>query len=93
MDFAQLFREVLNVEPERHLDLTQIGWERLQVRPPLAPVRPNPNPLLCEEMPAACACGPILNLPWARRAPAARPAAARRRAWGAQRPARGEDGR
>ncbi|KAK9834855.1 hypothetical protein WJX81_004062 [Elliptochloris bilobata] len=30
LDFANLFREVLNVEPERHLDLTQIGWERLQ---------------------------------------------------------------
>ena len=33
LDFANLFREVLNVEPERHLDLTQIGWERLQARP------------------------------------------------------------
>ena len=32
LDFANLFREVLNVEPERHLDLTQIGWERLQAR-------------------------------------------------------------
>ena len=35
LDFANLFREVLNVEPERHLDLTQIGWERLQARPAL----------------------------------------------------------
>lgn len=34
LDFANLFREMLNVEPERHLDLTQIGWERLQACSP-----------------------------------------------------------
>lgn len=32
VDFAQLFREHLGVDPDRHLDLTNIGWEKLQVR-------------------------------------------------------------
>jgi hypothetical protein len=31
LDFAQLFRESLNIEPDRHLDLTNLGWDRLQV--------------------------------------------------------------
>lgn len=31
LDFANLFREQLNIEPDKHLDLTNMGWERLQV--------------------------------------------------------------
>ncbi len=57
MDFAQLFREVLNVEPERHLDLTQIGWERLQARPPRALCGLTPNVPYIRHAPAARACG------------------------------------
>jgi hypothetical protein len=30
VDFAQLFREHLGVDPDRHLDLTNMGWDRLQ---------------------------------------------------------------
>lgn len=32
VDFAQLFREQLGVDPDKHLDLTNIAWEKLQVR-------------------------------------------------------------
>ena len=32
LDFAQLFRESLNIEPDRHLDLTNMGWDKLQAR-------------------------------------------------------------
>ena len=34
LDFAQLFRESLNIEPDRHLDLTNMGWDKLQARTP-----------------------------------------------------------
>lgn len=34
MDFAQLFREQLGVDPDKHLDLTNIAWEKLQVCTP-----------------------------------------------------------
>ena len=30
VDFANLFRDQLGVEPDRHLDLTNFGWEKLQ---------------------------------------------------------------
>ncbi len=30
LDFANLFREQLNVEPDKHLDLTNMGWDKLQ---------------------------------------------------------------
>ena len=33
LDFAHLFRESLNIEPDRHLDLSNMGWDRLQARP------------------------------------------------------------
>lgn len=31
VDFAQLFREQLGVDPDKHLDLTNVAWEKLQV--------------------------------------------------------------
>ena len=30
LDFANLFREQLNIEPDKHLDLTNMGWDKLQ---------------------------------------------------------------
>ncbi|BDA44746.1 probable protein CLMP1 [Coccomyxa sp. Obi] len=30
VDFAQLFREQLGVDPDKHLDLTNVAWEKLQ---------------------------------------------------------------
>lgn len=30
MEFANLFRDALGVEPDRHLDLTNFGWDKLQ---------------------------------------------------------------
>ena len=30
IDFANLFRDALGVEPDKHLDLTNFGWEKLQ---------------------------------------------------------------
>lgn len=30
VDFANLFRDALGVEPDKHLDLTNFGWEKLQ---------------------------------------------------------------
>lgn len=30
VDFANLFRDALGVEPDKHLDLTNYGWEKLQ---------------------------------------------------------------
>ncbi len=45
LDFANLFREMLNVEPERHLDLTQIGWERLQACSPTLILSHQAKPL------------------------------------------------
>ena len=30
VDFAGLFRDVLGVEPDKHLDLNAYGWEKLQ---------------------------------------------------------------
>ena len=30
VDFANLFRDALGVEPDKHLDLTSFGWEKLQ---------------------------------------------------------------
>ena len=32
IDFASLFRDHLGVEPDRHLDLLSLGWDKLQVR-------------------------------------------------------------
>lgn len=30
VDFANLFRDSLGIEPDRHLDLTNYGWEKMQ---------------------------------------------------------------
>ncbi|KAK9809941.1 hypothetical protein WJX72_002137 [[Myrmecia] bisecta] len=30
IDFANLFRDMLNVDPERHLDLQELGWDKCQ---------------------------------------------------------------
>ena len=30
VEFANLFRDQLGVEPDRHLDLQNLGWEKLQ---------------------------------------------------------------
>lgn len=30
VDFAGLFREVLGIDTDKHLDLSQIGWDKLQ---------------------------------------------------------------
>jgi hypothetical protein len=30
VDFAGLFRDILGVEPDKHLDLNAYGWEKLQ---------------------------------------------------------------
>jgi hypothetical protein len=31
IDFASLFREHTGLDPERHLDLNGVGWDRIQV--------------------------------------------------------------
>ena len=32
IEFANLFREHTGLDPERHLDLNAVGWDRIQVR-------------------------------------------------------------
>jgi len=31
IEFANLFREHTGLDPERHLDLNAVGWDRIQV--------------------------------------------------------------
>ena len=33
IEFANLFREHTGLDPERHLDLNAVGWDRIQVSP------------------------------------------------------------
>lgn len=62
VDFAQLFREQLGVDPDKHLDLTNIAWEKLQARPSTRRHYPSQTASLYPHTPIEAIVQPTLEL-------------------------------
>ncbi|EIE21525.1 hypothetical protein COCSUDRAFT_66932 [Coccomyxa subellipsoidea C-169] len=62
VDFAQLFREQLGVDPDKHLDLTNIAWEKLQARTSTRRHYPSQTASLCPHTPVEAIVQPTLEL-------------------------------